>query len=339
MNSLNAQVVLDSSDIAGPGAEFWVATDDAPDMMIQPGDAGTGQEWDFSTLIDVNTDTSYVMYPNQTPYPTAFPTATLAARDLSEGVSTYTYLNKYENYIEGIGTVMPNPVNPSQSLIIPFNTGAIVIGFPSQLGTTKNDYTVVKIGMKGSDIGQPSIDSVRVTQYMWATTTVDAEGILTTPYGVYNTLRFFEKGYDTSIIDLKYPFIGWQNYQTSNDSSYNYKWWAKGIGKELVSMDYDSINLTVTEVKWLTSNPVSVRTVAKNNVEIYPNPCADYLAINGVKLNSEIKLTDMSGRIVKVESAVYNNPKVSMNDLNAGVYFIQYTTIDNKNHRSKVVKN
>ena len=340
MNTLNAQVILDSSDIAGPGAEFWVATDDAPDMMIQPGDPGTGQEWDFSTLIDVNTDTTYIMYPNQTPYPTAFPTATLAAKVLSEGVSNYTYLNKYENYIEGIGTVMPNPVNPTQMISVPFGTGAIVIGFPSQLGTTFDDHTVVKIGMKGSDIGQPSIDSVRVTQYMWATTTVDAEGALTTPYGVFNTLRFFEKGYDTSIIDLKYPFIGWQNYQTTNDSSYNYKWWAKGIGKELVSMDYDSINLTVTEVKWLTSNPVSARSLAKNNtISIYPNPCTNYISMNGVKLNSDIQLTDMSGRVIKLEKAMYNNPTVSMIELNSGVYFIQYTTLDNRVFRSKIVKN
>ncbi len=79
----------------------------------------------------------------------------------------------------------------------------------------------------------------------------------------------------------------------------------------------------------ITKQIVVTNTVTKLNninehVKIYPNPAKNYLIVNGQNLNNkDIKIMDITGKIVKQTSTQSSTIKIEISDLNKGVYFIK----------------
>ncbi len=67
--------------------------------------------------------------------------------------------------------------------------------------------------------------------------------------------------------------------------------------------------------------PVGIQELAKNGISVFPNPAKDVLNINfNELLQSHIKIYDATARLVKSEITSEINNKISIADLNAGVY-------------------
>ncbi|WP_157776689.1 T9SS type A sorting domain-containing protein [Flavobacterium crassostreae] len=71
----------------------------------------------------------------------------------------------------------------------------------------------------------------------------------------------------------------------------------------------------------------------ENQVSIYPNPTSNYLTLQNVLKNSEITISDFSGRIIK--QFKYQKPTIDLQSFEKGIYFL---TID-KNKTIKFIKN
>ncbi|MBC8172550.1 MAG: T9SS type A sorting domain-containing protein, partial [Chitinophagales bacterium] len=59
-----------------------------------------------------------------------------------------------------------------------------------------------------------------------------------------------------------------------------------------------------------------------NNINIYPNPAADYIQISNIEqgiMNEEVFIQNIEGRIIK--TIPFSNA-INISDLSAGIYFI-----------------
>ena len=59
-----------------------------------------------------------------------------------------------------------------------------------------------------------------------------------------------------------------------------------------------------------------------NLMVLYPNPANDYIRIEGLEANSEVRIYDMMGNLVKLLNAD-GNEEIGINDLSAGLYLLR----------------
>lgn len=98
----------------------------------------------------------------------------------------------------------------------------------------------------------------------------------------------------------------------------------------------DNFAIVIDDIEVLAVDPASSQQFFAENFSLYPNPTSDVLNIsskNGLEMK-EIKITDLSGRIVKT---LNNTTTINVYDLSAGTYLIDITTNQGK-ASSKFVK-
>lgn len=57
-------------------------------------------------------------------------------------------------------------------------------------------------------------------------------------------------------------------------------------------------------------------------ISVFPNPADDYIQLDGITRSYQLKLVDLSGRVVKNEYLTQDNTKISVNDLVSGTYIL-----------------
>jgi hypothetical protein len=98
----------------------------------------------------------------------------------------------------------------------------------------------------------------------------------------------------------------------------------------------DEFALAIDDIQVLALDPASSEQFFAENFNMYPNPTTDVLNIsskNGLNA-SEIRITDMTGRVVKVQKEAST---VNVSNLAAGTYLIDITTKEGK-ATSKFIK-
>ncbi|VXB22950.1 MULTISPECIES: YCF48-related protein [Chryseobacterium] len=73
----------------------------------------------------------------------------------------------------------------------------------------------------------------------------------------------------------------------------------------------------------------------KNSVKVYPNPTSDFVNIKSDKKVSEIKLIDISGKILKTVKAA---AQINISEYPHGMYFLEVVFSDNTKQVSKIIK-
>lgn len=72
-----------------------------------------------------------------------------------------------------------------------------------------------------------------------------------------------------------------------------------------------------------------------NNVNIYPNPASDFINIDNSNNFSKIKLSDITGKLIREENLVDKNNQIDIRNFNNGIYFL---SIIKENKTIKTVK-
>ncbi len=186
-----------------------------------------------------------------------------------------------------------------------------------------------------------SIQSVSITNSVWAykyMTGEDGTGheyitgdffilsiIGINPDGSHNDspVAFF-LGQDDNITD------NWTNVDLSSLGN------VKGLIFSLTSSDdmtpyyYCLDNLTYTDV-------VSVENTVKQNISVFPNPATDYINVKGIA-NSNIKINDITGKIVYSKNNSSEKEQINISHLKSGVYFITIENNDEFFSKKLIVK-
>jgi hypothetical protein len=87
-----------------------------------------------------------------------------------------------------------------------------------------------------------------------------------------------------------------------------------------------------------TFPPVNVEELKSNNVEIYPNPCFDFLNFTSEKNVRSVEVLTLSGDIIYVKQNMEGASKLDMRDLPKGLYILRFSS-DEAIFQQKIVKN
>ena len=235
----NAQIVIESTDIIQTGMTIERVKDTI--TTVQHGSDGANQTWTFTNVsphVQINTSS---VTPSSTPNSSYNSTANQA---LTNDSQTWIYMNlTSSNYIaKGVyGNVLGNgnninvPLNPDQTMMI----------FPTVYGNNYTDTYQYDITLSGSDVDM-AVYQVRNKRNGIINDTIKGWGQLTTPIGIYNSLKGkrVEVYYDSVWTKLT-SFVPWVLYSSETGTTFNYYWLSKE-GKLAVAEISNSGRLTWT---------------------------------------------------------------------------------------------
>jgi hypothetical protein len=84
---------------------------------------------------------------------------------------------------------------------------------------------------------------------------------------------------------------------------------------------------------WEPKTALSTNDSKLNDFKIYPNPFTDFITLSETKEVQQLKITDVSGRLIKTIEKP--SSKINLSELKAGIYFM---TIDFKDGKSQTIK-
>lgn len=110
---------------------------------------------------------------------------------------------------------------------------------------------------------------------------------------------------------------------------------APGVGEVPIAFN-DTVWIKLNEVM---CNATSLSSITQDkNISIYPNPTSDLLHINfSDQKNYQLKLMDVTGRILKVYDNLNTATQLSTSSLRSGIYLLQFTNDDGIVYTQKVL--
>lgn len=103
-----------------------------------------------------------------------------------------------------------------------------------------------------------------------------------------------------------------------------------------------SKNNCITYSNCYSVNILNTQNYSIQNLTVFPNPVEGILSIKGIKNNSnslQYRLLSITGKVVFTKKIKSKRPKLNMQDVNSGVYFLKISSIDGSEKTFKVVKN
>jgi len=320
IGSASAQITITQADLPTIGLQVIRTVDDI--TPISPGEPGLNQMWDFTNLIESRFDTILYLPVAGAPNIQNYPDAEVAIKHLrGEYLVDYDY--EYARYSDqGMRytgdedlltifgefqiaihiTTTPNPL----ILKLPFSYGDI------NVQNTVYDWT---IATRNAGV---TMDSSRQISHMSITSTGDASGLMSTPYGSFPVLRVRE---DIISQDSVFSWTpgGWVFDQVEVSSWTQYRWFTNNYFEVgYYQVDEEKGN-TMTFFKSETVVGTSAITFT-NNYSVFPNPATDVLTIQGKRIPDMAEIYNSSGKMLMAAS---NSATLSVSGLPAGLYFLK----------------
>lgn len=221
---------------------------------VVDGPSGTGQSWDFSTLVATSVvGTNRYIAPSQHPLGSNWPTANLT---LSPFTDAYQFYVSTADSLYMIGE--KSPANTRMT----YTDGAALFRYPQGFGVQNEDSV---------EATYPDGFISSVTRLGWIRTTFDGTGSLVTPYATYPNVKRIEYlaiHHDSS----------WTGAADVVVNIRRYEWYALGETMPVLITNYQQVilnngNPTITrEVYFADPTAVAVTPEAASQFEIYPNP-------------------------------------------------------------------
>jgi len=312
----NAQIVIESTDIIQSGMTVERVRDTI--ATVEHGPDGADQTWVFTNVVPhVQINTSSVS-PSSTPISSYNSSANQA---LTTNNQTWLYMNLSNSsfiakgvYIEGDIT-LNIPLNPDQTLMI----------FPTAYGNNFMDNSQYDITLLGSDVGLP-VYEVRNKRTSIINDSIKGWGELTTPVGVYNSLKGkrVELYYDSVWTKLA-PFAPWTLYSSETNTTVSYYWLSKE-GKLPVAEISNSGRLTWTLTPPLPNTPnVGIEgDLDIDEIIVFPNPAKSHINItaDASMLGSLYTIYDNTGKAILFGEIISENTLIELEDLSKGLYYL-----------------
>jgi len=338
--AVQAQVIINSSNInPSIGQTYYQTVDTTIDQTIVITSPGANQTWDFHMLNNQDVDTLSYINASSAPKASNFPTATNCLSTTAKGKTSYDFMLKNSTKIDGVGRVMVSPFNPDSTLIVKLKPAQRMANFPSKQGDAANvSYYKFKIQVKGSDVGQPTIDSVRITQSGKRIITPDADGALTTPDWTKNALRIETISMDSTKIEGKMGV--WVNYQNRYDTTYTYDFWVPEISYPVLTLTYNYTIAEVTKAQWLTGSTLGLKSYAStgNVLKVFPNPSNGKFNVL-FPTSGTLQLIDALGKVIYSSNYNKGNNLLDFTAYSEGIYQMLFVGETGTSITQKIVIN
>ena len=339
----SAQITITNSDMPSVDDTFRLSTT-ADFWGIDPTLTGTGYTWNYDFLLwasqDVDTFVSVgstpgayqfffnniILYPaNKANYALATPNWDVFGFMTFE--DNYTFYKNAASGFEDVG--FGSRVN-GFPMSIQRDPVDHIYDFPMDYTDTWTSYSKFEMNVPGY---------FYYSQELNRSAEVDGWGMLTTPYGTFQTLRvkMIVDITDSVYIDT----LAW-GQKIVRPTETQYHWLGDNHDVPLLQINtIGGINTSIIYKDSATTSGLAVKEELKNNlVSVYPNPVSDEINIAGndhAKI-SWVQLRDLAGRIIYESD--YNDlqkVKISTNGMASGLYMLSVAT-DKGNGTVRVVK-
>ncbi len=265
-------ITFTSTDIASAGWTQITRKDTLPLPVINFGNKGANQVFDFSNLVWAVQDTLDYLTPTANQLSNVPGTDLAITPDGTNFLFTKTTLLKQT--LMGFQGAIAGSI-----LSAAYQTAPDVFHFPTQFGGNfSGTYSLTKT-VPGSQVGQPGVYQVRLTITGNYTDTVDAWGKVSTPIGSYKCLRVKRKDTNTTLIEAQVSqFLPvWTTVSNKTATTVRYTYPAKETKGSVMSFEYDSVN-NVTSATYSLIPPMA--------------PVADFSFVLGA--GGSVAFTDLS---------------------------------------------
>lgn len=323
---VNAQIQINTGDMPVAGQTYIMANDTT---VTSYGSAGTNQTWNFASWANQSTDTTIFETPSSVPGFSSFPTATLGI-NAGDGAS---FMKNTSSQIDILGFYGDFGFGP---MAVQFTPPQKFLSFPSNYLTSYSGTSKYELKFF---IGQPGLDSMKVKASINYTSNIDAWGALTTPTNSnLSTLRqkYVEIRTDsTFLLPTGQPWMfnpsSPGNPNPRIDTTNSYRWWSNTKKFPVAEVTTDGNNV-VTNAGYLLAMQVGVneQSMAKNEVNVYPNPASDKINITGISTESYLVIFDVNGKLMERSRLKKNNTIINTANYENGIYFYQITALTGK---------
>jgi len=314
---LKAQITIHQSDVPSLSSKAVMVVDTTGSFLP----LGTGsQTWNYAALAGTQTN-QYLFYnPPTTPYYSFF-----HASDLADSMiygSGYTYFSSTATAFSGLGL---------GEVIMGFKVGFtlhpafVQIPLPATLGTRDGGLSRGDTAIKYSYLGSDSVGAKINIHYA---DTVDAYGIMTTPYGTDSVIR--QKHWDITVDSLGLHYItGWTWPQITTTKNYVYRWYTHHLPYYFAIMQMNHTNTKDSLVQWFYGTNVGIAKISHSVLaSVYPNPCKTEITFNCSSTDArQISVFDMAGRQVANQEIRNGNLIMNTSAYSAGMYFYHVSDI------------
>lgn len=319
---LKAQITITQSDMPVAGSVYTVAYDTSGSLSPQSA-LPTAQTWNYSTLANSETYTYNFVNADWTLYYNAFHTSNLA--DTLFFAPGYTFYSS-------------TPTSFSESGILTRQYGVTAgvnlhpyfeqIPLPATYGTTDGGLsrgdTTMAISVTGFDSGRAT-----VTIRYWDT--VEAFGVMTTPYGGPDSV-IRQKHYDYTVDSLfirSTSLHTWTFYRSLNTENNQYRWYAKGIPYYFVLMQMTNKTAKDSIVEWYDGEVAGTKDISHSAItKVYPNPARTEITFNCSSLAAKfISIFDITGRKISTGEIKNNMLTLTVSSYSAGMYFYKVSDV------------
>ena len=316
---MQAQITITSADLPAAGVSFINARDSGYTAAIPAG--GANQTWNYSSLLNLEQDTTAFIQAAGTQGASLFPAANLAT--YNAGSNSYTYFISNNN-----GFFVNGATNGPLGGVLAYNPPMTYVPTPFTYGNTHSDYARIQV-----DSG--SGPAVRFIVHIQSTFTADGWGSLQLPNATYpNTLRV--KVVQVTTDSIMYDLLGTGNYvmfgNPTVSQSTTYDWFKNGTAALLLGIDADSVGNTATTSQYLINYTVGIPQLNAANpaLQVSPNPAMDKVHIIFPQtIKSEIlRITDSQGKLVDEIAVSQNDVWLDVNKYKAGWYFLSIKNDD-----------
>ncbi len=318
---LTAQITVTQADMPAVGTKAVMAVDTSASFTPQPA-SSSSQVWNYSALGNIYTNSYLYVAPSATPYYSAFHSSNVA--DSVAYGSGYTYnfsgptsysetgfAEKLYGYTVGINA---HPF--FEQIPLPATYGTI------DGGVSKGDTTMAFTYL--------IYDSARATVTITYADTIDAFGMMTTPFGTDSVIRqkHYDKTIDSAFVHSTITHT-WALYRASDSIDYQYRWYAKGINYYFAVMQMDVTNKKVINTQWYDGANLGIEEISHSvYTNVYPNPCKTEITFNCTsQLAKQISIFDITGRQLSVTAIKNGILNLNTSAYSSGMYFYKVSDI------------
>ncbi|MDP2385252.1 MAG: T9SS type A sorting domain-containing protein [Bacteroidota bacterium] len=325
-----AQITLTQSDMPQVGTAAITASDTSYNGTA--GTIGTGQTWNFSTLLNHRTDAYFFAAANTQPGFSNFSGSNICMpsppADSMWTFMTSTASGFFMNGLYNTGSSFPAPV-------FKYNPPMQLIKLPCTYNTT---FTNTAKGSLKIAVASPPIDSMEFRTSINQSSIMDAWGTLVTPAGSFSTLR--QKRTDISTDSTFYKAFGsWIFDSESIDTTINYTWWANNKHYPILEMSDDGAGVKGS-VNYLLSSAVGLTEISKRESSIitFPNPAQNEMNFILPDGTATLQVMDIAGKVIGSHEVKGGEFKIDVSGLQNGCYSFTYSSHDGINNlRGKLI--
>ncbi len=290
VSHLLAQITITQADMPVSAKVFNMAIDTSGSLAPQAA-SSTAQTWNYSTLKNIEMYSFSFVNPDWTRYYSTFHSSTLADSLLFAPGYTYYSLTPAAYSETGFVTTLYS-----------YTAGVNLHPYFTQLPLPATYGTIDGGLSKGDTAAAISIlayDSARIKTYITYSDSVDAFGVMTTPYGTDSVIR--QKHYDDALDSVfVQTTVGhtWSWYTNRESKNYQYRWYAKGINYYFALMQMNAKNTKDSLIQWYNGTTVGMNEISHSSVtKVYPNPCKTEVTFNCSSAEAKyISVFDITGR-------------------------------------------